>query len=101
MPVFVLSLEGAPDDLTLFADTRDVVAAAHDAVLVLQPRYRQQQQQQQQGGGGGSGPELRFTGHAANGRRVLRDARDVTRHVVAGLATALAGAHAGGEGGGW
>ena len=31
------------------------------------------------------------TGHVANGRRVMADSRDVTRHVVAGLATALAG----------
>lgn len=27
-----------------------------------------------------------------NGRRLMRDARDVTHHVIAGLATALSGA---------
>lgn len=32
------------------------------------------------------------TGHVANGRRVMSDARDVTRHIIAGLATALGGA---------
>jgi hypothetical protein len=41
-----------------------------------------------------------FTGHMANGKRVTRDARDATRHVIAGLAQAIAGGLGGGGGGG-
>lgn len=80
VPVFVLSLMQAPDDILL--SNRDVVAANHDAVLVLQLRQSAQW---------GGTQDSHFTGHVANGRRVMRDSRDVTRHVVAGLAQALAG----------
>lgn len=36
-----------------------------------------------------------FTGHMTNGKRVMSDAREVTRQVVAGLAQALSGDWAG------
>jgi hypothetical protein len=40
------------------------------------------------------GPDEFFTGHMANGRRVVLDGAKSTRHVIAGLAQALTGAAA-------
>ncbi|KAF8055392.1 hypothetical protein HT031_006759 [Scenedesmus sp. PABB004] len=79
VPVFVLALENHPEDVVLA--NRELVAADHDAVVVLQLRH----------GSKWGGPDDFFTGHMANGRRVVLDGAKSTRHVVAGLAQALAG----------
>jgi len=39
----------------------------------------------------GGAQDSYFTGHMTNGKRVSRDARDVTRHVIGGLAQSIAG----------
>ncbi|KIZ06288.1 hypothetical protein MNEG_1669 [Monoraphidium neglectum] len=80
VPVFVISLMKAPEDV-MFSN-KEMVAASHDAVLVLQPRNSAQW--------GGERDDV-STGHVANGRRITADGHDVTHHVVAGLAQALAG----------
>ncbi|KAI8469957.1 MAG: hypothetical protein J3K34DRAFT_521754 [Monoraphidium minutum] len=80
VPVFVLSLMKAPDDI-MFTN-REMVAASHDVVIVLQLRQSAQW---------GGTKDNYFTGHTSSGRRVNADGRDVTRHIVAGLAQALAG----------
>lgn len=73
----------------LTACCRELVAADHDAVVVLQLRS----------GMRWGAPSEFYTGHNANGRRVTLDASDPTRHIIAGLAKSLAGEGAGGGGG--
>jgi len=79
VPVFVLSLKNMPDNLIL--SNRELMAADHDSVVVLQLRS----------GARWGGPDEVYTGHMANGRQVLQDGADSARHVIAGLARALAG----------
>jgi hypothetical protein len=67
---------------------RELVAADHDAVVVLQLRS----------GMRWGAPSEFYTGHNANGRRVTLDASDPTRHIIAGLAKSLAGVGGGGAG---
>ena len=43
---------------------------------------------------GTMGKDEFYTGHFTNGRRLSRDGRDATRHIIAGLAQAVAGARA-------
>jgi hypothetical protein len=57
------------------------MAADHDSVVVLQLRS----------GARWGGPDEVYTGHMANGRQVLQNGADSARHVIAGLAKALAG----------
>ncbi|GBF94529.1 hypothetical protein Rsub_07063 [Raphidocelis subcapitata] len=80
VPVFVFSLAEAPPDLTFC--NREMVYANKDMVLVLQPLKSPH---------GSMGKDEFFTGHFANGRRLSRDGRDATRHIIAGLAQAVAG----------
>ncbi len=80
LPIFILSLMHAPEDVVL--STRDLMVASHDAIIVLQLR----------GGEKWGMAEEFYTGHVVNGKRVVTDGRDSTRHVIACLAQALAGA---------
>eukprot|EP00878_Enallax_costatus_P009803 GHUV01010236.1.p1 GENE.GHUV01010236.1~~GHUV01010236.1.p1 ORF type:complete len:735 (+),score=167.23 GHUV01010236.1:318-2522(+) len=79
LPVFVLALENHPEDCVL--SNRQLMAADDDSVIVLQLRH----------GSKWGGPDDFFTGHMANGRRVVVDGSQSTRHVIAGLAQSLAG----------
>lgn len=67
--------------LAVLVTCRQLVAADHDSVIVLQLRH----------GSKWGGPDDFFTGHVANGRRVVVDGQQSTRHVIAGLAQSLAG----------
>lgn len=79
VPVFVLALQNHPEDVVL--SNRELMAADHDNVVVLQLRH----------GSKWGGPDEFITGHMANGRRVVLDGAKSTRHVIAGLAQALTG----------
>lgn len=77
--MFVLALQDAPGDV-MFSN-RELVAANHDAVIVLQLRQAVKW----------GGEDEVDTGHLHNGRRLYTDGRRVTRSVIAGLAQAIAG----------
>jgi hypothetical protein len=77
VPVYVLSMKNTPEDIVL-AD-RELVAADHDAVVVLQLLSKE-------------GGMRQFSGHMQGGQRLAVGTEDPTRHIIAGLATALAGA---------
>ncbi len=77
LPVYVLSLKNAPEDIVF--GSRELVAADHDAVVVLQLVGKNKEGSRQ------------FSGHMLDGQRLTMDTLDPNRHIIAGLAQGLSG----------
>ncbi|GAX75074.1 hypothetical protein CEUSTIGMA_g2518.t1 [Chlamydomonas eustigma] len=83
LPVFVLALKCAPDQMML--DNKQMVAANHDAVVVLQLVKDEDDASTDDSG-------RILSGHAVDGEKLLIDsAGGVTTNVIAGLIMGLAG----------
>ena len=80
LPVFVLSLKDPPDELVLH--NRELMAYSKQAVVVLQTVTL---------GAQSFDNKWIFSGHLVDGERVRIPGGDSTRHIIAGLASALAG----------
>ncbi|KAG1667551.1 hypothetical protein FOA52_014631 [Chlamydomonas sp. UWO 241] len=85
LPVFVISITCVPQQ-TMF-DNRQLVAATHDAVVVLQLHHKPDWAERDQASNG-----LVHSGHAVDGVPLKVDAASgVTANIIAGLAGALSG----------